>query len=62
VPYDVRASIAHAEMLNAAKLLDDADLAVIGHGLNCPAPGMPRADGGHRARPTKTARQRSRSG
>jgi argininosuccinate lyase len=33
VQYDVRASIAHAEMLNAAKLLDDADLASILGGL-----------------------------
>ncbi len=33
VKYDVRASIAHAEMLNAAKLLDDADLASIREGL-----------------------------
>jgi argininosuccinate lyase len=33
VKYDVRASIAHAEMLNAAKLLDDADLALIRDGL-----------------------------
>jgi len=34
VKYDVRASIAHAEMLNAAKLLGDADLASIRDGLN----------------------------
>ena len=34
VKYDVRASIAHAEMLNAAKLLPDADLAAIRDGLN----------------------------
>jgi len=33
VKYDVRASIAHAEMLNAAKLLDDADLRAIRDGL-----------------------------
>jgi argininosuccinate lyase len=33
VAYDVRASIAHAEMLNAAKLLPDADLAAIRDGL-----------------------------
>jgi argininosuccinate lyase len=33
VAYDVRASIAHAEMLNAAKLLADADLAAIRDGL-----------------------------
>jgi argininosuccinate lyase len=33
VKYDVRASIAHAEMLNAAKLLGDADLAAIREGL-----------------------------
>ncbi len=33
VPYDVRASIAHAEGLNAAKLLSDADLAAIREGL-----------------------------
>jgi argininosuccinate lyase len=33
VKYDVRASIAHAEMLNAARLLDDADLASIREGL-----------------------------
>jgi argininosuccinate lyase len=33
VKYDVRASIAHAEMLNAAKLLPDADLALIRDGL-----------------------------
>jgi argininosuccinate lyase len=33
VKYDVRASIAHAEMLNAAKLLDDADLLAIREGL-----------------------------
>ena len=33
VKYDVRASIAHAAMLNAAKLLDDADLASIREGL-----------------------------
>jgi len=33
VRYDVRASIAHAAMLNAAKLLDDADLASIREGL-----------------------------
>ena len=34
VQYDARASIAHAEMLNAAKLLADADLRVIRDGLN----------------------------
>jgi len=33
VKYDVRASIAHAEMLNAAKLLSDADLVAIRDGL-----------------------------
>ena len=33
VKYDVRASIAHAEMLNAQKLLADADLDVIREGL-----------------------------
>jgi len=33
VPYDVRASIAHAEMLNAQKLLTDADLESIREGL-----------------------------
>jgi argininosuccinate lyase len=33
VRYDVRASIAHAEMLHAAKLLDTADLAAIRDGL-----------------------------
>ena len=33
VKYDVRASIAHAEMLHAAKLLDTADLLVIRDGL-----------------------------
>ena len=33
VKYDVRASIAHAEMLNAARLLADADLASIREGL-----------------------------
>jgi argininosuccinate lyase len=33
VKYDVRASIAHAEMLNAQKLLTDADLAAIREGL-----------------------------
>jgi argininosuccinate lyase len=33
VRYDVRASIAHAEMLNAQKLLSDADLAAIRSGL-----------------------------
>jgi len=33
VPYDVRASIAHAEMLNAQKLLSDADLKAIRDGL-----------------------------
>src|SRR5690349_23719065 len=33
VPYDVRASIAHAEMLNAQKLLADADLNAIRDGL-----------------------------
>jgi len=33
VEYDARASIAHAEMLNAAKLLADADLAAIRAGL-----------------------------
>ncbi len=34
VKYDVRASIAHAEMLNGAKLLADAELAAIRDGLN----------------------------
>ncbi|HTU67993.1 MAG TPA: argininosuccinate lyase [Steroidobacteraceae bacterium] len=34
VEYDVRASIAHAEMLHASKLLDAADLAAIRDGLN----------------------------
>jgi argininosuccinate lyase len=34
VKYDVRASIAHAEMLNAQKLLSDADLQAIREGLN----------------------------
>ena len=34
VKYDVRASIAHAEMLNAQKLLADADLNAIRDGLN----------------------------
>src|SRR5688572_2867293 len=33
VKYDARASIAHAEMLNAQKLLPDADLAAIREGL-----------------------------
>ena len=33
VKYDVRASIAHAEMLNAQKLLADADLSAIREGL-----------------------------
>ena len=33
VKYDVRASIAHAEMLNAQKLLADADLLAIRNGL-----------------------------
>jgi argininosuccinate lyase len=33
VPYDVRASIAHAEMLNGQKLLSDADLKAIRDGL-----------------------------
>src|SRR5947207_12586618 len=33
VKYDARASVAHAEMLNARKLLDDADLAAIRDGL-----------------------------
>ena len=33
VKYDVRASIAHAEMLNAANLLADADLVAIRNGL-----------------------------
>jgi argininosuccinate lyase len=33
VPYDVRASIAHAEMLSAQKLLSDADLRAIKSGL-----------------------------
>jgi argininosuccinate lyase len=33
VKYDVRASIAHAEMLHAAKLLPDGDLAAIREGL-----------------------------
>ncbi len=33
VEYDVRASIAHAEMLNAQELLDDADLKAIREGL-----------------------------
>jgi argininosuccinate lyase len=33
VQYDVRASIAHAEMLNAQKLLSDADLTAIREGL-----------------------------
>src|SRR5687767_577333 len=33
VKYDVRASIAHAEMLNAQQLLSDADLAAIRAGL-----------------------------
>jgi argininosuccinate lyase len=33
VTYDVRASIAHAEMLNAQKLLADADLKIIRDGL-----------------------------
>ena len=34
VKYDVRASIAHAEMLHSAKLLPDADLVAIRNGLN----------------------------
>ena len=34
VKYDVRASIAHAEMLNAARLLSDADLTAIRAGLS----------------------------
>ena len=34
VKYDVRASIAHAEMLNAARLLSDADLSAICEGLS----------------------------
>src|SRR3982751_499496 len=33
VAYDVRASIAHAEMLNARKLLTDADLKAVRDGL-----------------------------
>jgi len=43
VKYDVRASIAHAEMLNAAKLLDDADLRAIRDGLT--AIGAEHAEG-----------------
>ena len=34
VKYDVRASLAHAAMLNTAGLLSDADLAAIRDGLN----------------------------
>ena len=33
VQYDVRASIAHAEMLNVQGLLSDEDLTAIRHGL-----------------------------
>ena len=33
VPYDVRASIAHASMLNAQQLLSDDDLEAIDEGL-----------------------------
>ena len=44
VKYDVRASIAHAEMLNACKLLADADLLAIRDGLN--AIGAEHAAGG----------------
>ena len=44
VKYDVRASIAHAEMLNAARLLSDSDLASIRDGLAALA-GLPGAQG-----------------
>src|SRR6188474_1557733 len=44
VQYDVRASIAHAEMLNTQKLLADADLAAIRAGLS--AIGAEHAAGG----------------
>ncbi len=44
VKYDVRASIAHAEMLNAQKLLADADLKAIREGLQ--AIGAEHAAGG----------------
>src|SRR5690349_11993047 len=44
VAYDVRASIAHAEMLNAQKLLADADLKAIREGLQ--AVGAEHAAGG----------------
>jgi argininosuccinate lyase len=44
VKYDVRASIAHAEMLNARRLLSDADLAAIRDGLE--AIGAEHAAGG----------------
>ena len=33
VPYDVRASLAHAQMLNAQRLLSDADLAQLSAAL-----------------------------
>ncbi len=61
VKYDVRASIAHAEMLNAAKLLSDADLDAIREGLNALAAEHARGPVEDRARPTKTARPRWRS-
>src|SRR5262249_59654399 len=50
VPYDVRASIAHAEMLHGEQLLSDADLAAIPTSLS-----QVRAQHPRRARPLDPA-------
>ena len=44
VPYDVRASIAHAEMLNAQQLLSAGDLAVLREALGALAAGHARGE------------------
>ena len=61
VRYDVRASIAHAEMLHAQKLLSAEDLKLIRAGLTALATSTSAA-GGTSSSPTRMARPRSSGG
>jgi hypothetical protein len=60
VRYDVAASIAHAEMLHAAKLLTSADLQALPPSRRLRM--NMRAGNGASRSPMKTARRRSRNG
>ena len=62
VPYDVRASIAHAEMLQGVGLLSAEDLAAILEGLEALAAGARGGGVADRARSTRTSIPRSKRG